>query len=78
MSKRTIKRFRRVSPHPGRGSNWSEGVKLRRRRPRRLTLAVLPTLLTLGNGVCGMASIAVTTSELLEWSNESLLFVAGL
>lgn len=78
MSKRTIKRIRRISPHPGPGSNWSEGVKLRRRRPRRLTLAVLPTLLTLGNGVCGMASIAVTTSELLEWSNESLLFVAGL
>jgi CDP-diacylglycerol--serine O-phosphatidyltransferase len=43
-----------------------------------LTLAVLPTLLTLGNGVCGMAAIAVATSALLEWTNEDQLFVAGL
>ncbi len=48
------------------------------RRRRRLTLAVLPTLLTLGNGVCGMASIAVATSALLDWTNEEQLFVAGL
>lgn len=47
-------------------------------RRRRLTLAVLPTLLTLGNGVCGMASIAVATSALLDWTNEEQLFVAGL
>lgn len=45
---------------------------------RRLTLAVLPTLLTLGNGVCGMAAIAIATSALLGWSNEEKLFVAGL
>jgi CDP-diacylglycerol---serine O-phosphatidyltransferase len=50
----------------------------RERRRRRLTLAVLPTLLTLGNGVCGMASIAVATSALLAWTNEEQLFVAGL
>lgn len=49
-----------------------------RPRRRRLTLAVLPTLLTLGNGVCGMAAIAVATSALLEWTNEDQLFVAGL
>ena len=30
----------------------------RKRRRRRLTLSVLPTLLTLGNGVCGLAAIA--------------------
>lgn len=48
------------------------------RRRRRLTLAVLPTLLTLGNGVCGMAAIAVATSALLDWTNEEQLFVAGL
>lgn len=57
------------------------GERLRggpRPRRRRLTLAVLPTLLTLGNGVCGMAAIAVATSALLEWTNEDQLFVAGL
>lgn len=48
------------------------------RKRRRLMLAVLPTLLTLGNGVCGMASIAVATSAMLEWTNEDQLFVAGI
>jgi CDP-diacylglycerol---serine O-phosphatidyltransferase len=47
-------------------------------RKRRLTLAVLPTLLTLGNGVCGLASIAVTTSISLTWTPQEQLFVAGL
>ncbi len=47
-------------------------------RRRRLTLAVLPTLLTLGNGVCGMAAIAVATSALLEWTPADRLSVAGL
>jgi len=54
---------------------WRVGKRPRR---RRLTLAVLPTLLTLGNGVCGMAAIAVATSALLEWTNQDQLFVAGL
>jgi CDP-diacylglycerol---serine O-phosphatidyltransferase len=49
-----------------------------KRRKRRLTLAVLPTLLTLGNGVCGLASIAVTTSISLNWTMQEQLFVAGL
>jgi CDP-diacylglycerol---serine O-phosphatidyltransferase len=53
-------------------------VRKDRPRRRRLTLAVLPTLLTLGNGVCGMAAIAVATSALLDWTNEEQLFVAGL
>jgi len=48
------------------------------KRKRRLTLAVLPTLLTLGNGVCGLASIAVTTSISLNWTPQEQLFVAGL
>src|SRR6056297_1381635 len=47
-------------------------------RKRRLTLAVLPTMLTLGNGVCGMASIAVAVSVSLPWENDQKLFVAGL
>lgn len=47
-------------------------------RKRRLTLAVLPTLLTLGNGVCGLGSIAVSTSIALDWTSQEQLFVAGL
>ncbi|QDT03911.1 CDP-alcohol phosphatidyltransferase [Rubripirellula lacrimiformis] len=57
----------------------SDGTRLsKRRRRRRLTLAVLPTLLTLGNGVCGLAAIAVAMSENLAWSNEKQLLVAGV
>lgn len=47
------------------------------RRRRRLTLAVLPTLLTLGNGVCGLAAIAVAMSVNLEWDDSTKLLVAG-
>ncbi len=52
----------------------------KKNRPRRLTLAVLPTMLTLGNAVCGLAAIAVVISspESLNWQPESKLFVAGL
>ena len=52
--------------------------KKKRRRRRRLTLAVLPTMLTLGNGVCGLASIAVAMSVSLEWPDDQKLFVAGI
>jgi CDP-diacylglycerol--serine O-phosphatidyltransferase len=52
--------------------------ELKPKRNRRLMLAVLPTLLTLGNGVCGLASIAVTTSIALPWTAQDQLFVAGL
>jgi len=48
------------------------------RRKRRLTLAVLPTLLTLGNGVCGLAAIAVATSISPQGTLQDQLFVAGL
>ncbi len=50
----------------------------KKRKKRRLTLAVLPTLLTLGNGVCGLAAIAVAMSDNLDWSGEQKLLVAGI
>ncbi len=50
----------------------------RLKRKRRLTLAVLPTMLTLGNGVCGLASIAVVTSISLQWTIQEQLFIGGL
>ncbi|MGB7328524.1 MAG: CDP-alcohol phosphatidyltransferase family protein [Rubripirellula sp.] len=56
----------------------SDGSKRKRKRKRKLTLAVLPTALTLGNGVCGLAAIAVAMSETLAWSNEKQLLVAGI
>ena len=50
-----------------------------RRRHRRLTLSVLPTLLTLGNGVCGLGAIAVATSlNLSHWDDGVQLLVAGV
>jgi len=56
------------------------GRKRRRRKrfKRRLTLAVLPTLLTLGNGVCGLAAIAIAMSVDLGWEPENQLLVAGI
>ena len=51
--------------------------KKKKRKKRRLTLAVLPTMLTLGNGVCGMAAIAIAISTNLPWAPETQLFVAG-
>ncbi len=48
------------------------------KKKRRLTLAVLPTLLTLGNGVCGLAAIAVAMSVNLQWPEEQKLLVAGV
>ena len=45
---------------------------------RRVTLAVLPTMLTLGNGTCGLAAIAVAVSDTLLWPEEQKLMVAGL
>lgn len=50
----------------------------KRRRKRRLTLAVLPTMLTLGNAVCGLASIAVVMSVPPDGPNDYALFVAGI
>lgn len=49
------------------------------RKQRRLTLAVLPTVLTLGNGVCGLAAIAIAVStSTLDWDLETKLYAAGL
>ena len=53
-------------------------IRGRRRKRRRLTLAVLPTLLTLSNGACGLAAIAVATSDNLPWQDETKLLVAGV
>jgi CDP-diacylglycerol--serine O-phosphatidyltransferase len=50
----------------------------KKHRRRRLTLAVLPTLLTLGNGVCGLAAIAVAVSVNLPWDDSTKLLVAGV
>lgn len=52
--------------------------KGREAKKRRLTLAVLPTMLTLGNGTCGLAAIAVAMSDTLLWSEEQKLMAAGL
>ncbi len=52
--------------------------RLRKGKRRRLTLAVLPTALTLGNGVCGLAAIAVAVSVNLPWDHETKLLVAGV
>ncbi len=50
----------------------------RKRRKRKINLAVLPTLLTLGNAVCGMAAISVAMSDSLARAPEEKLFVAGV
>jgi CDP-diacylglycerol--serine O-phosphatidyltransferase len=72
-----------VGEHPAEGERPITRRRLIRRRThaikkrRRLTLSVLPTLLTLGNGVCGLAAIAVAMSVNLPWDNETKLLVAG-
>ncbi|MFK8115420.1 MAG: CDP-diacylglycerol--serine O-phosphatidyltransferase [Rubripirellula sp.] len=55
------------------GLRKKKGIKKR----RRLTLAVLPTALTLGNGVCGMTAIAVIIGVNLNWELDTKLLVAG-
>lgn len=62
---------------PTRRSRFGRRKKDRSKKKRRLTLAVLPTLLTLGNGVCGLAAIAVAMSVDLDWTLETKLMVAG-
>jgi CDP-diacylglycerol--serine O-phosphatidyltransferase len=64
-----------------RGNSFSRfrvGRSGKKKKRRRLTLAVLPTLLTLGNGACGLAAIAVAMSITLPWPDEQKLFVGGL
>lgn len=57
-----------------------EGAPRKKKKRRRLTLAVLPTMLTLGNGVCGLAAIAIAVSDQssLPWTPDQKLFVAGI
>jgi len=51
----------------------------KRRHRRKLMLAVLPTMLTLSNGVCGLGSIAVAVSgDDLGWPLEQKLFASGM
>ena len=77
-----------IAPESRRGRRLDGGRRVRRvrfrrrgrrRAKRRLTLAVVPTLLTLGNGVCGLGAIAVATSlNLSHWDDGVQLRVAGL
>ena len=51
----------------------------KRKQRRKLMLAVLPTMLTLGNGMCGLGSIAVAVSgPELALPLEQKLFASGL
>jgi CDP-diacylglycerol--serine O-phosphatidyltransferase len=49
-----------------------------RRKLRKLTLPVLPTMFTLANGVCGLGSITLATSHTPGVSTTDLTFYAGL
>ncbi|MCO8121498.1 CDP-alcohol phosphatidyltransferase family protein [Stieleria sp. TO1_6] len=65
----------------GAGNHLStnDSRKQKRKRRRRLMLAVLPTMLTLGNGVCGLGAIAVAVSGAeLDWPLEQKLFASGM
>lgn len=56
-----------------------EFKRRKRRDRRRLMLAVLPTMLTLGNGMCGLGAIAVAVSgDELGWPLEQKLFTSGM
>lgn len=51
----------------------------KRKRRRRVMLAVLPTMLTLGNGACGLGAIAVAVSGAeIGWPLEQKLFASGM
>ena len=68
---------------PDEGGRRRRGLKKFRRRRgpkkrRRLSLAVLPTMLTLGNGICGLAAIAIAMNNTLDWPEEQKLFAAGI
>ncbi|MEM6468091.1 MAG: CDP-alcohol phosphatidyltransferase family protein [Planctomycetota bacterium] len=53
--------------------------KQKRRERRRVMFAVIPTMLTLGNGVCGLGAIAVAVSgDELDWPLEQKLFASGM
>lgn len=46
-------------------------------RKRLKNLSFLPTMLTLGNGACGMTAIAIAFSPYEGWTLETKLFIAG-
>jgi CDP-diacylglycerol--serine O-phosphatidyltransferase len=52
--------------------------KFSRRSLRRSTAPLLPTLLTLANGVCGLGAITLATGDPLEGEEGKLVFLAGL
>ena len=56
-------------------TSWGRRAK-KRRRKRRLTLAVLPTMLTLGNGICGLAAISIVMTDNPELTSETQLVLA--
>ncbi|TWT83906.1 CDP-diacylglycerol--inositol 3-phosphatidyltransferase [Planctomycetes bacterium CA13] len=62
---------------PDNGSGMRDR-KGRKRLRRRISLAFLPTLLTLGNAVCGLAAVSVAVSVNLPWPDEIKLFAAGV
>lgn len=57
-------------------STWRRREAVRKKRQQ--ALALLPSILTLGNGTCGLAAIAIAVSETLPWADEQKLMVAGL
>ena len=65
------------SPHQRQLGSRKRNRREQLQRRGQQTLAMLPTMLTLGNGVCGMAAIAVASSENLAWTPELKLMVAG-
>ncbi len=64
----------------GNGRRPKKVRKKKRKRKRRVTLAVLPTLLTLGNAVCGLAAIAVMMDidTNVAGDQQQRLFIAGI
>ncbi|WP_442505926.1 CDP-diacylglycerol--serine O-phosphatidyltransferase [Novipirellula sp. SH528] len=69
------------SPIPRGKMRLGKRILSKRNRPRRkrkFNLAVLPTLLTLGNAVCGLAAISVAMSDSIARQPEEKLFIAGV
>ena len=66
-------------PESGKPLSRKDFRRQKRKRRRKVMLAVLPTMLTLGNGVCGLGAIAVAISGVeLDWPLEQKLFASGM
>lgn len=66
-------------PESGKPLTRKDFRRQKRKRRRKVMLAVLPTMLTLGNGVCGLGAIAVAISgPELDWPLEQKLFASGM